>query len=177
MVAQSCPCTRACYVSSVVSGSVTPWAGARRAPLSMDSAGEHTGGPLPSRGWSPGVLRRRPSPPPGGRAARWGHLVAESAPVSPAALTRARGAGNAEGDPGDSAGKNHLPMQETGLPPLGPEGALPCSCLGRPMDRGAWRATAHGVTERDATVPPNKSKRSKHELKQPPGQAPACSPR
>ena len=34
------------------------------------------------------------SPPPGGRAARWGHLVAESAPVSPAALTRARVAGN-----------------------------------------------------------------------------------
>ena len=132
----------------------------------------------PFAGMEPGCpASQAASPPPGGRAARWGHLVAESAPVSPAALTRARGAGNAEGDPGDSAGKNHLPMQETGLPPLGPEGALPCSCLGRPMDRGAWRATAHGVTERDATVPPNKSKRSKHELKQPPGQAPACSPR
>ena len=24
---------------------------------------------------------------------------------------------------------------------------LPCSCLGNPMDRGAWQATVHGVTK------------------------------
>ena len=29
--------------------------------------------------------------------------------------------------------------------------ALQYSCLGNPMDRGAWRATVHGVTESDMT--------------------------
>ena len=39
------------------------------------------------------------------------------------------------------------------IPGLGrsPEGGhgnpLQCSCLGSPMDRGAWQATVHGVTE------------------------------
>ena len=28
---------------------------------------------------------------------------------------------------------------------------LQYSCLENPMDRGAWRATVHGVTESDAT--------------------------
>ena len=34
--------------------------------------------------------------------------------------------------------------------PMGEEGnanSLPYSCLANPMDRGAWRATAHGVTK------------------------------
>ena len=48
-------------------------------------------------------------------------------------------------------------MQETGdigsIPGLGrsPEGGngspLQYSCLGNPMDRGAWQATVHGVAE------------------------------
>ena len=29
----------------------------------------------------------------------------------------------------------------------GNDNPLQCSCLGNPMDRGAWRATIHGVTE------------------------------
>ena len=29
---------------------------------------------------------------------------------------------------------------------------LQCSCLGNPMDRGAWRATVLGVAESDMTV-------------------------
>jgi len=28
---------------------------------------------------------------------------------------------------------------------------LQCSCLENPMDRGAWRATVHGITESDTT--------------------------
>ena len=28
---------------------------------------------------------------------------------------------------------------------------LQYSCLGNPMDRGAWQATVHGVTEQDTT--------------------------
>ena len=54
--------------------------------------------------------------------------------------------------------KTHLPMQEKVrdadlIPGLGtsPGGGhsnpLQCSCLENPMDRGAWRATVHGVTE------------------------------
>lgn len=82
---QSCPCTRACYVSSVVS-SCDPmvWSAG---PSHMDSPGERTGGPLPSRGWSGCPRRRRPPLRRREDAARWGHLVAESAAVSPAALT------------------------------------------------------------------------------------------
>ena len=37
----------------------------------------------------------------------------------------------------------------SGRPPPG-EGngnSLQCSCLGNPMDRGAWQATVHGVTK------------------------------
>ena len=28
---------------------------------------------------------------------------------------------------------------------------LQCSCLGNPMDRGAWQGTVHGVAELDTT--------------------------
>ena len=33
----------------------------------------------------------------------------------------------------------------------GPSNPLQYSCLDNPMDRGAWGATAHGVTELDTT--------------------------
>ena len=47
--------------------------------------------------------------------------------------------------------------QETQVPSLGQEdplekgmaNPLQYSCLGHPMDRGAWRATVHGVAESD----------------------------
>ena len=39
---------------------------------------------------------------------------------------------------------------------------LQCSCLGNPMDRGAWRATVHaGLKESDATWQPNNNE-NKH---------------
>ena len=39
-----------------------------------------------------------------------------------------------------------------GRPPGGGNGnPLLCSCLGNPMDGGAWQATVHGVTESDTT--------------------------
>ena len=55
--------------------------------------------------------------------------------------------------PGGQWERIHLPVQETwvqplgGADPLGEEMATPLqfSCLGNPMDRGAWWATVHGV--------------------------------
>ena len=32
-------------------------------------------------------------------------------------------------------------------PGEGNRNPLQCSCLGNPMDRGAWQATGHGVTK------------------------------
>ena len=42
------------------------------------------------------------------------------------------------GDPGSIPGSGRSPGAGRGSPPQ-------YSCLGNPMDRGAWRATAHGV--------------------------------
>ena len=61
-----------------------------------------------------------------------------------------------QGFPGSSAVKNPPAVQETQIRSLGSprEGSgNPCqySCLGNPVDRGAWRATVHGVTESDMT--------------------------
>ena len=40
----------------------------------------------------------------------------------------------------------------SGRPPKGGNGnPLQYSCLGNPMDRGAWWATVHGITESDTT--------------------------
>jgi len=40
----------------------------------------------------------------------------------------------------------------SGRPPGGGNGnPLQYSCLGNPMDRGAWRATVHGVVESDTS--------------------------
>ena len=57
------------------------------------------------------------------------------------------------GFPGGSVGKNLPAMEETQVQSLGQEGPLEkkrqptsYSCLGNPMDRGAWQATVHGVT-------------------------------
>ena len=39
---------------------------------------------------------------------------------------------------------------------VGNGNAHQCSCLGNSMDRGAWRATVHGITELDTTEPKQK---------------------
>ena len=50
--------------------------------------------------------------------------------------------------PGESRGAQHLCLH---LPSLHPGGGhtnpLQCPCLENPMDRGAWRATVHGVAK------------------------------
>ena len=43
------------------------------------------------------------------------------------------------GDVGSSPGSGRSPGERNGNP-------LQCSCLGNPMDRGAWRAAVHGVS-------------------------------
>ena len=48
------------------------------------------------------------------------------------------------GDPGLISGSGRSPGEGTGNP-------LQYSCLENSMDRGAWRATVHGVTESDTT--------------------------
>ena len=57
--------------------------------------------------------------------------------------------------PGGSVVKNPPAMQEMWVRPLGGEeplekgngNPLQYSCLGNPMDRGAWWTTAHGVAK------------------------------
>ena len=44
------------------------------------------------------------------------------------------------GDVGSNPGSGRSPGEGNGIP-------LQYSCLGNPMDRGAWRATVHGVTK------------------------------
>ena len=62
--------------------------------------------------------------------------------------------------PGGSVVKNLLPMQETwlgGSPGVANSTPLQYSWLGNPMDRGAWRATDHGVTKQSDTTEQLKS--------------------
>ena len=48
------------------------------------------------------------------------------------------------GDPGAIPGSGRTPGEGNGNP-------LQYSCLGNPMDRGAWQATVHGIPESDTT--------------------------
>ena len=48
------------------------------------------------------------------------------------------------GDLGSVPGSGRSPGEGSGNP-------LQYSCLGNPMDRGAWQATVHGVSESDMT--------------------------
>ena len=61
-------------------------------------------------------------------------------------------------------------MQETQVPFLGQEGPLEkemaplrYSCLGNPMDRGAWQDIAHGVAkELEMTLTKQQQRRTSH---------------
>ena len=48
------------------------------------------------------------------------------------------------GDPGSIPGSGRSPRE-------GNDNSFQFSCLGNPMDRGAWRATVHGVTKESMT--------------------------
>ena len=49
------------------------------------------------------------------------------------------------GDAGSNPGLGRSPREENGKP-------LQYSCLGNPMDRGAWQATHHGFAKSDHLV-------------------------
>ena len=59
-------------------------------------------------------------------------------------------------DLGPIPGSGRFPGEGNGYP-------LPYSCLGNPMDRGAWRDTVHGVTrvEHDLATKSSPQKRTK----------------
>ena len=80
-----------------------------------------------------------------------------SSPIMEAANPQSR-CGRDTPPPGTTDGlviKNPPATQDTRVPSLGQEDpleeemadTLQCSCLENPMDRGAWRATVHGVTK------------------------------
>ena len=49
------------------------------------------------------------------------------------------------GDAGSIPGSGRSPKEENGNP-------VQHSCLGNPMDRGAWWATIHGITNKSDTT-------------------------
>ena len=57
---------------------------------------------------------------------------------------------NPPGNAGDVRDAGSIPGLERS-PGGGPGNTLQYSCLENPMDRGAWRATVHGVVESDMT--------------------------
>ena len=57
------------------------------------------------------------------------------------------------GDPGSIPGSGRSPGEGMAPP-------LQYSCLENPMDRGAWQATARGVTESDMPEPKKACRRS-----------------
>ena len=76
-------------------------------------------------------------------------LPSLSSPALHLGRSRGAGLGGEEsacnvGDLSSVPGLGRLPGGANGNPLQG-------SCLGNPMDRGAWRATVHGVTQSDMT--------------------------
>ena len=70
-------------------------------------------------------------------------LIVKVSPALPRWLSCKESACNA-GDTGSTPGLGISPGEGHGHP-------LQCSCLKNPMDRGAWWATVHGITESNTT--------------------------
>ena len=60
--------------------------------------------------------------------------------------------GSAVENPPANAGDSDLTSGSGRSPGGGNGNTLQCSCLGNPMERGAWRSTVHGVAESDTTL-------------------------
>ena len=74
----------------------------------------------------------------------WGYGSKWGFPGGSVVMNTPANAGDA-GDTGSVSGSGRFPGGGNGNP-------LPYSCLGNPMDRGAWRATVRGVTKGSATT-------------------------
>ena len=127
---------------------VTPWTIAHQAPLSMGIFRQEywSGLPCPSPGDlpDPGIKPISPALQMDSLPAEWsgrlyflGFLDGEVVKNPPANAEDAR-------DVGLIPGLGRSPGEGNGNP-------LQYSCLKIPMDRGAWWATVHGVTELDTT--------------------------
>ena len=127
---------------------MTPWTVAYQASPSMGFSRQEywSGVPFPSPGDlpNPGIKPRSP-------ALQADALTSESGKIVCMWLVGFPG-GSVVKNPQANAGNVDLIPGSGRSPGEGNGSLLQCSCLGNPMDRGAWRAVVHGVAKESNTI-------------------------